>query len=53
MAKKQQLKTVNAVIFVMKLMISPTFNYSVLTSKHFGNDGLNGGLLSQKLILDM
>ncbi len=24
----------------MKLMISPTFYYSVLTSKHFGNHGL-------------
>ncbi len=39
--------------FVMKLMISPTFYYSALTSKHFGNHGLNGGLVSQKLILDM
>ncbi len=32
----------------MKLMISPTFYYSVLTSKLFGNHVLNGGLVSQK-----
>ncbi len=38
----------NAVIYVMKMMISPTFYYSVLTSKHFGNHGLNGCLVSQK-----
>ncbi len=30
---------------------SYTFSYSALTSKHFENHGLNGGLVSQKLIL--
>ncbi len=53
MAKYIIIKTVNAVIFVMKLMISLTFYYSALMSKHFGNRGLNGGLVSPKLILDM
>ncbi len=34
-------------------MISHTFYYSALTSKRFGNHGLNGGLVSQNMILAM